>query len=964
MVWVNDKNYVRYIGSEGETVNMLDMYSEDGNDHINLKKLKEPTTIIAGNGKDKIYGSTKHMNYIFGDNVWGFDYGDTISDYSSYSGKDTIYGGDAADFIHGGLSNDKMYGKDGVNIFQFKKGDGKDTIVMGKGDDYLYFCDSDVSELTFIQKNKDLIVKYTDTDQVTVKDYYKTFGHVSLKGIADKSFDINTIIKGVSDILEDYNGSSEWQLTRLENRVEDYLERALKNLPSPKSIYEKTGMTIIRTKGGESKGTDAADIITGSSGRDRLYGRGGDDYIKGGKAKDKLYGDSGNDTIYGDNSNDTIEGGSGNDKIYGGSGNDKIEAGKGNDRIDGGKGNDKIYGNSGKNFIIGNKGNDKIYAGSGAETFYYAKNAGKDTIYNANSSDKIQYKDVDAMKDLKFARKRNHLIITRKNGSKKETITLSDFFKTSKKLDKIILSDGTTGSILESAQLSMSGSGTIDGTEYNETIKGSFRADVIYGRGGNDKITGHKGKDTINAGKGTNSIYFGKNDGDDVVLSGGGVDTLVFKKQDLEDIRVKYSGNNAIVYYKGGSVLLKGYKNGGHSAQYIKTKSGTVAIDDLIRVRQTTTDGYTKFYGSEVKDNILVRELETMEVYGNGGGDIIQVGENAEGVNIYGGKGDDRITLNVGGHDLHFYNGDGKDTVTEKIEGLGNDRNTFIFENETNAANLKFTKNTNGYTIGYNNNADSVTVIQNGTPDTPDSTQARFGLCKLEDADKVQIKGEDEFIVSNKGLLKVHTDDDGSGTKVSDYYDGVDAEEINADEGNDYIVLSDKTKRVYAGKGNDQIIVDDATDRTLYFYQDGGNDIIYDLSAGTRKNDLQYVLSGVSSFDDISVTLENGNDVRISYGNNDSILIKYSDDTSPSTPEEHNYGKIKIVGETKDIAKYFETEDTDGAKGAYINQLNSVKAGFMSSDSSGVALQDYGNNKEDASSVVIASIEANNAYKV
>ena len=896
MVWVNDKNYVRYIGNEGETVNMLDSYSEDGNDHINLKKLKEPTTIIAGNGKDTIYGSTKHMNYIFGDNAWGFDYGDTITDYNSYSGKDTIYGGSEADFIHGGLSNDKMYGKGGINIFQFKKGDGKDTIVMGSGKDYLYFCDSDVSELTYTQKNKDLIVKYNNgNDQVTVKDYFKTFGYVSLKGIADKSLNINAIINGVSDILKDYNGTSEWQLSRLENRVEDYLERTLKSLPTPKSLYEKTGMTIIRTKGGESKGTDAADIITGSRGRDRLYGRGGDDYIKGGKAKDKLYGDDGNDTIYGDNSNDTIEGGSGNDKIYGGSGNDKIEAGKGNDRIDGGKGNDKIYGNSGTNFIIGNKGNDKIYAGSGAETFYYAKNAGKDTIYNANSSDKIQYKDVASMKELKFARKRNDIIITRKNGSKKETITLSDFFKASKKLDKIVLADGTTGSILQSAQLSMSGSGTIDGTEYNETIKGSFRADVIYGRGGNDKITGHKGKDTINAGKGTNSIYFGKNDGDDVVLSGGGVDTLVFKKQTIDDIKVKYSGNNAIVYYKGGTVLLKGYKLGGHSAQYIKTKSGTVAIDDLIRVKQKTTDGYTKYYGSEVKDNILVRELETMEVYGNGGGDIIQVGENAEGVNIYGGKGDDRITLNVGGHDLHFYNGDGKDTVTEKIEGLGNDRNTFIFENETNPANLKFTKNTNGYTIGYNNNTDSVTVIQNGTPDTPDSDEDPFGLGNLDDADIVKLKGGEEFIVSNKGLLKHYFGSEGEGTTISDYFDNTSAGTIRAYGGNDYIALSSSTTKVYAGEGNDQILVDDTADnRQLIFSAGDGNDIIYDLSAGGRTNNLYYVLSGETSIDNVTITAE-GNDVRIGYnGGKDSILIKYADDVAPTTPSEHNYGYLLI----------------------------------------------------------------------
>ncbi len=962
MTWVNDKNCRRqYFGDNDETVNMLDWSTFDENDHINLKRMKEPTIIVGGKGKDKIWGSTKHMNELFGDQAWGFSEGNP-TDYDSYSGKDTIYGGDAADFIHGGRGNDKMYGKDGVNIFQFKKGDGKDTIVMGKGTDYLYFCDSAKSELTFVQKNKDLIVKYGENDQVTVKDYYKTFGHVSLKGIADQSFniDIETIAKGVNSILYDNNGnekwSSEWQLTRLENKVEDYLERTLKSLPSPKSLYERTGLTIIRTKGGESKGTDATDIITGSKRKDRLYGRGGDDLIKGGKGSDRLYGDNGNDTIYGENGNDIIEGG------------------KGNDTINGGKGNDKIYGVSGTNFITGSKGNDKIYSGSGVDTFYYAKGAGKDTIYNANSSDKIRYKDVASMSDLKFARKRNDIIITRKNGSKKETITLSDFFKTSKKLDKIILSDGTTGSILESAQLSMSGSGTIDGTEYNETIKGSFRADVIYGRGGNDKITGHKGKDTINAGKGTNSIYFGKNDGDDVVLNGGGVDTLVFKKQYVDDLRVRYSGNNAIVYYKGGTVLLKGYKLGGHSAQYIKTKSGTVAIDDLIRVKQTTTDGYTKYYGLEVKDNILVRELETMEVYGNGGGDIIQVSDKAEGVNIYGGKGDDKITLNVGGNTLHFSKGDGKDIVTEKITDMADDRNTFVFENETNVANLKFTKNTNGYTIGHNNNADSVTVIQTGTPYVPDSDDDPFGLGNLDDADIVKLKGGEQFIVSNKGLLKHYFDSEGTGTAASEYFDNTSASTIKAGEGNDYIALSSSTTKVYAGAGNDEIIIsDDIVARDLYFNAGDGRDIVYDKAADGRSKELYYRLQSETSIDNVGITRDTNNNIVITYNDGkDSIIIE---DKTDSTGTERNYGKIVVENDTtnaKDILELLTERQARSSKAAPqvtqddidIKQLDSVKASFMSSDSSGVALQDYNNNKEDASSVIMASVEANNAYKV
>ena len=922
MVWVNDKNYIRY-SSDTETVNMLES-AEDGNDHINLKKMKEATTVVGGTGKDTIYGSTKHMNYLFGDNIWGFDYSDQPSDYSSYSGKDNIYGGNNTDIIHGGLGNDKIHGQGGINIFQFKKGDGKDTVYMGRGKDYLYFCDTKLSDLTYVQQNKDLIVKYGTNDQVTIKDYFKTFGYVSLKGIADSTFDVKTMVNDITNILAKYDPDSEWQVSRAENKVEDYLEKLLRNLPSPKSIYEKTGLTIIRTKGGESKGTDANDIITGSKKKDKLYGNGGNDLISGGK------------------------------------GNDRIDAGKGNDIVDGGKGNDTIYGYSGKNTITGGKGNDKIYSGTGADTFVYAKGAGKDTIYNANSGDKIQYKDVASMSELKFAKKRNDIVITRKNGSKKETITLSDYFRTSKKLDKILLSNGTTGSILQSAQLSISGSGTIDGSEFNETIKGSFRADVIYGRAGNDKITGHKGKDTINAGTGTNGIYFGKNDGDDVVLSGGGEDTLIFKKQYRNDLRARYSGNNVIIYYKGGTVTLKGYKKGGHSAKYIKTKSGTILVDDLLPAQKIKTEDVVTVNGTELKDRIVVSDYATTTVNGKGGSDYIEV--NTGDVTINAGKGDDTIKLNNGGNTLRFYSGDGKDTVNEVVDIL-EESNTFVFENETNAANLKFTKNTNGYTIGYNNNADSVTVIQNGTPEEPD--EDFFGLGNLDDTDTVKIKGGESFVVSNKGLLKVHTGNDGNGTANSDYFDYSTATTIRAYEGDDYIVLSDKTTRLDPGKGNDQIVTDDTADRSIYFYFGDGNDVVYDQAAGGRSKDLQYVINDAGNFDNVSVTrIGNTADIKISYnGGKDSIIIKAADDSASTNPGENEYGYLNILGDRRAISSWFESDDPDLGKSlASVNQLRAEVASFTSSKASDVPAQVIEDNKQNLTELVSAYVNTDNAF--
>lgn len=66
------------------------------------------------------------------------------------------------------------------------------------------------------------------------------------------------------------------------------------------------------------QGSAFADVITGNSGTNLLWGGGGGDTLSG---------QSGNDTLYGDAGNDTLDGGSGNDILYGGDGNDTLSGG-------------------------------------------------------------------------------------------------------------------------------------------------------------------------------------------------------------------------------------------------------------------------------------------------------------------------------------------------------------------------------------------------------------------------------------------------------------------------------------------------------------------------------------------------------------------------------------------------------------------------------------------------------------
>ncbi|RYG94603.1 MAG: calcium-binding protein, partial [Alphaproteobacteria bacterium] len=57
-----------------------------------------------------------------------------------------------------------------------------------------------------------------------------------------------------------------------------------------------------------------------------------------------------------------------------------LKGGAGNDTLNGGAGNDKLLGGAGDDFLIGGKGKDILVGGAGADTFYFAKNHGRDTI--------------------------------------------------------------------------------------------------------------------------------------------------------------------------------------------------------------------------------------------------------------------------------------------------------------------------------------------------------------------------------------------------------------------------------------------------------------------------------------------------------------------------------------------------------------------------------------------------------
>ncbi|MBQ0824011.1 PQQ-dependent sugar dehydrogenase [Microvirga sp. HBU67558] len=178
----------------------------------------------------------------------------------------------------------------------------------------------------------------------------------------------------------------------------------------------------LRSGTGPDIRADAADVLSGGGGNDRIFGGGGND---------SLYGGAGNDTLRGGPGADLLSGGSGvdyadyrdssgpvridlarktqaggdaagdrlvgiqgalgsafNDALRGSGSHDTLRGGAGDDSISGNAGNDRLYGDAGQDTLVGGPGKDWMSGGPGADVFRWrsAGSAGPDL----NSADVVR----------------------------------------------------------------------------------------------------------------------------------------------------------------------------------------------------------------------------------------------------------------------------------------------------------------------------------------------------------------------------------------------------------------------------------------------------------------------------------------------------------------------------------------------------------------------------------------------
>ena len=806
-------------------------YFEGGDVNTRLFSTEVPAAIDGTDNNDDFDGTSGN------DTLNGLD------------GDDTIDGDEGNDIFDGGAGDDSLRGNDGDDLFI--GGSGADTMIGGVGDDTISYANSDIGlVVNFLNDTGSTGDAAGDVDD-DVENLIGTAFDDTLTGSAGMDVDAG---EGDDLITGLRNGK-----TLQGGEGDDTISYAL----SGETVIINLG--TVDGPGGSDRvlnvenaigsvfidfidGSDAANVLLGQSGNDKingfagndllLGGRGNDD-VSGGDGRDTLNGEDGNDDLLGDAGDDVITGGIGLDTVDGGAGADNIEGGAGSDSLSGGDDDDTVTGEGGDDSIEGGNGQDLLSGGDGADTV--GGNAGNDELNGGAGNDLL-------------------------NGDAGD-----DIINVGAGTD---VANGGTGNDL---MISEGGFDALFGNEGQDTISGGNGGDRLSGGSGDDEISGGQGVDAIVGGSGDDTLDGGtENDefqagvGNDLLIGGGGADFLVGEGGvDTADYTASAAGVEVDLFVAGTEfrITLDGLR------VLTYTTAGTGIGGDAQGDRLAEIEN---ILGSAFDDE-LTGDVEKNRIEGGDGEDEID-----------GDAGDD--TLLGGADDDTIAGGDGRD---ELDGGTGTDTARFA----GNQADFAFAALSGGSVsaTAQNGEVDILSnfeflefldgtvaigdVIGGGNPGGGDvPTPGNDVLTGTENIDNINGLGGDDLITGLGGADLL------SGAAGNDTVAGDQgADRLFGNGGDDSIEGGQGADSAFGGTGDDVFAMGSENDSVL---GQGNNDTIL----GEAGNDT---LRGGSGND--SIEGGDDDDDLFGNGNNDTILGGEGEDSIQG-----NAGADRLFGEGGD----------------------------------------------------------------
>ena len=263
---------------------------------------------------------------------------------------------------------------------------------------------------------------------------------------------------------------------------------------------------------------------------------------------------------------------------------------------------------------------------------------------------------------------------------------------------------------------------SLNGSDANNTLRGTEANDAISGEGGNDSLYGRDGDDTLSGGSGADRLY-GEN-GDDVISGGEGADRL---------------------YGQAGADELRG----GDGADYLYADADDTVIDG--------GEGLDRLYVEGTRGVSVDLAAASIELaYGAAGDDTFDGSGLTANTSLYGRDGDDTLSGGSGADRLYGENGDdvilGGDGADRLYGGAG--RDTFIFEASGGQDRVyDFAAGDELWFEGAEFSADSLIFSQTGNDalvsfDGVDGLSIRLSGIDADDLAGWASGGDDAFIVS------------------------------------------------------------------------------------------------------------------------------------------------------------------------------------------------------------------------
>ena len=541
----------------------------------------------------------------------GTEFGDLIEglagddDLSGYGGDDTLIGGAGEDWLDGGDGADLLEGGPDDDFTLFG-GSGTDTLDGGEGfDDASYAFDPAAVDV--------------DLERGTAFD-----GH----GFTDQIISIEAIFgSDYNDVLrgnDDYNVFTGHEgRDTIDGRGDDDF---ISHFRAPRGVVVDLAngtandgwgsvdtLIDIEDAGGAR---DFSDTLRGSSDDNALYGYGGDDFMVGRAGDDFFRGDEGNDTIIGGPGQDEasysrapagididLKIGTGRD------GEGSIDTFGGIEGIFGSNFDDRIAGDAQDNLLRGDEGADHLIGRQGDDTL--VGGADVDTLDGGLGRDLANFQNDPVAIQVDLA-----------SGS----------------------FTGAAPDILLSIE-------DIEGTDYDDEIRGDALANSLFGDAGDDLLVGRRGRDSLIGGDGDDTLLGGRGAdklfasfGNDLIDGGLGINDLVFSRA-LRDVplgavtgTIDLATGRATNSDDDGSITLFNISN------VLATRiEDDVALEMQVELRIIGNDLANRLVGGANNDTLSGgRGADSLE--GAAGDDTLAGGPGADHFVFTRDWGTDRIT--------------------------------------------------------------------------------------------------------------------------------------------------------------------------------------------------------------------------------------------------------------------------------------------------------------------------------